>query len=73
MRELQGFLTDQQVADLLNISLSTVRVRRHRRQLAFVKIGDRVLIPQSEVDRILAKRSRRVEFPALYETRCANG
>lgn len=70
-----NLLTVAEAAHLLGLKRQSVRVLLMKRQLGFVKCGLSTMIPAAEIDRVLALRVKRTEFPATadYKTRAANG
>jgi len=63
--EDQKLLSIQQAAERLGLRPVTVRLWAARRKLAIVRLGRRRLIPQSEVERLIAENL----VPALPEKR----
>jgi hypothetical protein len=59
MPQSDELLTPEQAAKQLHVGLQTLAVWRcHRRyQLAYVKIGSKVLYPQSAIDRFIQART----------------
>ena len=55
----QRLLSMNQVAKELNVHRSTVYNWRHMRKFAVVRLGRRVLIPQTEIDRLIKENITR--------------
>jgi excisionase family DNA binding protein len=53
---LLGLLTIPEVAELLRISVPTVRRLQQQRQLPFIKVGGRIRFAQSDIALYVAKR-----------------
>lgn len=49
-------LTQKEVGEVLRIARRTLHDIRKNRQIGFVKVGGKILIPQSEVQNYLNKR-----------------
>jgi excisionase family DNA binding protein len=53
---LLGLLTIPEVAELLRISVPSVRRLQQRRQLPFIKVGGRIRFAKSDIALYVAKR-----------------
>jgi excisionase family DNA binding protein len=55
--ELPRRYTEQQVADMLEVSVDTVRRERHRGKLGYLRIGRRIFITENHVRDYLERQS----------------